>query len=281
MSTFSERHNYSESRTVIQYEALDEETRIALWNLMFAHSKMLENEGNVGYYPEDQLGRLLWADFLKKPIDEFNYPSRAWALAKPIVLEGDWYETYDLVEFLLLAQPLARHHSELARTVNLELENKLAGYRVISGKVVPVDSEAAASAITDALLAASAQPLAGVRHHLATAIELLADRPKADCPNSVKESISAVEAVCEIVTGEGVLSKALPKLAGAGMRVHPAQVEGWKKLYGWTSDEDGVRHSAKAIPEVDQATAKYMLVICSAFVSLLIEEARKAGVAGF
>jgi hypothetical protein len=280
MATFSERYNHTESRTVVQRESLDELTRIALWNLFYEFNEKLPHFYPASAYPQRDLARLIWADYLEKPLDEYSTIAETWRFAKHRVLKSEWYEACNFMEFLLAANKMKPLQVELARTLNLELEAKLTGYRLIDRKVVPVDSEAESAAISEALDDATSEPLSGVRHHLITAINKLADRAKPDYPNSVKESISAVEAMLELITKESVLSKALPKLTTSGVTLHPAQLAAWKSLYGWTSDEDGVRHSAKAPPNVDQATAKYMLATCSAFVSWLIEAARKANVPG-
>ncbi len=54
-----------------------------------------------------------------------------------------------------------------------------------------------------------------VNIHISKAITLLSDRDKPDYENSIKESISAVEALCEVITGvkgkEATLSKLLKK----------------------------------------------------------------------
>jgi hypothetical protein len=107
-------------------------------------------------------------------------------------------------------------------------------------------------------------------------VRLLADRQNPDYPNSVKESISAVEAITKRITGENTLGAGLKKLQTAGLNIHPALKDGWLKIYGWTSDENGVRHGAIDAATIDQTVAKYMLVSCSAFVSYLVEEGRKA-----
>lgn len=78
------------------------------------------------------------------------------------------------------------------------------------------------------------------------------------------------------MSGENDLAAGLKKLDSAGLTVHPALKQAWMKMYGYTSDESGVRHGAIEAATVDQSLAKYMLVTCSAFVSYLIEEGRKA-----
>jgi hypothetical protein len=49
--------------------------------------------------------------------------------------------------------------------------------------------------------------------------------------------------------------------------------QGFKNLFRYTSDEDGVRHAAKDEPTVSFDEAKFMLVTCSAFVNYLTPKA--------
>ena len=58
--------------------------------------------------------------------------------------------------------------------------------------------------------------------------------------------------------------------------IHGALKSGFKCLYGYSSDEDGIRHAILEQPSVGFAEAKYMLVSCSAFVNYLIEKANSA-----
>ena len=68
-----------------------------------------------------------------------------------------------------------------------------------------------------------------------------------------------------------------PKITlGAGLKilgldsVHQSLKEAWLKMYGWTSDESGIRHSLTTGADPGFAAARYMLVACSAFVNYLI-----------
>jgi hypothetical protein len=157
--------------------------------------------------------------------------------------------------------------------LNNLFERELVGYRLIGLEITPVDSSAEAEAVTGAL--SDADPISGARHALERAVKLLTDRATPDYPNSIKESISAVEAVVKRLTGEGTFGDGLKKLEDAGLKVHPALKGAWSKMYGWASDEPGVRHGSTDAADVDQALAKYILVSCSAFVSYLVEEGRK------
>ena len=111
-------------------------------------------------------------------------------------------------------------------------------------------------------------PYFTVKKHYNKAIEkLYKDR---DYANSIKESISSVEAMCQVINGgKEVLNKALKNLK---IKIHPALEQAYIKLYSYTCDENGARH-ANGIGEKNAtfSEAKYMLISCSAFVNYLKE----------
>lgn len=118
-------------------------------------------------------------------------------------------------------------------------------------------------------------PYSSVYDHLSKANKLIADRSKPDYENSIKESISAVEALCKILTGitgkESCLGKMLKKLEEKGIVIHPGLKAAFNSLYGYTSDANGIRHAGNiGGPASTFEEAKFMLVSCSAFVNYLI-----------
>lgn len=279
MATFSERHGYKEVRTLIQRESLDDETRLELWNLL----AVLPREFDKYHQDATERGILeaLWLWYFKNARDEMPYSTVVWRMIKDAVLTRDWNEVLDLIEqFMKYWDRLETDRSAKLKQVflqalNQRFEQELVGYRIIGLEITPVDSSAEAEAIGGALSDANA--IAGARHALDRAVELLADRATPDYPNSIKESISAVESVVKKVTGEGQLGVGLSKLEAAGLTIHPALKQAWLKMYGWASDADGIRHAGIEAADADQALAKYVLVTCSAFVSYLIEEGLKVG----
>lgn len=62
-------------------------------------------------------------------------------------------------------------------------------------------------------------------------------------------------------------------------KLHPSLKEAFQKLYGYTSDAQGIRHALMDEPTLDVEDAKFMLVSCSAFVNYLVVKAQKAGIA--
>lgn len=276
MASFSERHGYKEVRSLVQRESLDDDTRIEMWNLL-----AVLPGGFRKFYQDDTEHKILeslWVRHFKALRDEMPYDSAVWNHIKAQTLTGPWNEVLDLLEALVkqwnrIETGRAAMKDAFLAGLNNLFELQLVGYRLVGLEITPVDSSAEAEAITGAL--ADADPIAGARHALDRAVELLADRAMPDYPNSIKESISAVEAVVKKVTRAGDLGTGLKRLEDAGLPIHSALKSAWLKMYGWTSDDDGIRHGSIEAAAADQALAKYMLVTCSAFVSYLVEEGRK------
>lgn len=189
--------------------------------------------------------------------------------------DGIWFRIYDFIEKYLKIKD-----EEVAKTMadefNRTLEEEVAPYRVLDGLVVPIVNEIELKTLKQVICS----NYDSVSIHIKKALELYSERQKPDYENSVKESISAVEAMCNIITGmvgaNATLGNAIKKLKEAGVHIHPAMENAFKQLYGYTSDASGIRHGGIEFANVPSEDAKYMLVFCSAFVNYLIEKWIKA-----
>lgn len=94
----------------------------------------------------------------------------------------------------------------------------------------------------------------------------------------MRESIHAVESVARVLSNKSrsSLGPALDKLAKeAGL--HPSFKQGLLKLYGYTSDESGIRHSLLDKPSrVGAAEAQFMIGACAAFISYMLAKGRES-----
>ena len=108
-----------------------------------------------------------------------------------------------------------------------------------------------------------------IRNHFSAALKHLSDRQNPDYRNSIKESISAVEALCRQITGESTLGNALRVWEKKGVKIPSSLKSSIEKLYNYTNDKrTGIRHALMdetESPQYDEA--KFMLVACSAFVN--------------
>lgn len=194
----------------------------------------------------------------------------------------EWYRKFDLIEKTLvylkrvyIDNPRGRHPQmqqviyAFVRNMNHFLKDLNYGYRVVDNLIVPVSSDEEVDTIKKAI----SDSRDNVKVHLHTALELYSKRPDADYRNSIKESISAIEAFCREQTGENTLGPALNKLKKKGIVIPKMLVVAFEKLYAYTCQPDnGIRH---ALMDEDgtyvpgQEEAMFMLVSCSAFLNYL------------
>lgn len=203
MSLFSQRMGFNPTRSLVQRENLDEETRVALWNLLVIFREILEHRVYQQYKNDGYLEGVLlamWTNTLKEPRDEYPGDAKVWQRLKSGVLEFTWFDALDLVESFAKDVERLQPDSEsyqfwegFTEAANDRFEHYMVGYRFIGTEITPVDSSAESEAVEDALDATAS--LKGARHSLTRAVDLLANRQNPDYPNSMKESISAI-AVC-------------------------------------------------------------------------------------
>ena len=76
---------------------------------------------------------------------------------------------------------------------------------------------------------------------------------------------------------ESTVRTMLKRLEENGVKLHSALKLGFDRLYGYTSDAQGIRHALIEEPTIDFEDAKFMLVSCSAFVNLLRARSGESG----
>lgn len=268
MPNFSERLGLKPVRTIAQVGSMDDALRNTLWNAL---SSFFESTS----CDEGDFTRALWWHFFKKPVDTRPIYNSGfgtsyvdvWAEVRDFYFTSDWNVVYDFVEFVLKCYP---HADKLHANIGRALRAESAGYRLLNGRVVPITDEHEVGEVA----AAASDAYGPVAAHLRSAIDLLTDREKPNYRNSIKESISAVEAMAKIVANEpkATLGDALKALERNG-KLHRSLKEAFLKLYGYTSDAQGIRHALVDEANLSQADARYFLVVCSAFINLLKAQA--------
>jgi len=282
---FSQRKGLKPVKSMIQVDFMDDELRNGLWNALKlfywdrVHHRPLG--GIISLHKDMQiLFKRLWYNFFKKPLDTLDdrWPTTYKEIRK-YFFSYEWYEVYDFVEFVANNYPDRNNkvNSKFMRFCNSILERELSAYRFVGDKITQITSEAEISEVEEAL--ERSEPLKAVNTHLKRALDLLADRKSPDYRNSIKESISAVEAICKLITQDkgATLGQTLKKIEGK-VGLHPALKKSFSSLYGYTSDAEGIRHALHGGPSLSLEDAKFMLVSCSAFINYLIIKALKGGI---
>lgn len=276
---FSQRHGYTPIKNAIQLEAIDDALRNALWSALQIHYwNTVQSDrdimgaryrlSNYGNEKIQLLCQRLWLDFHKLPLDTLpNGWGEVSDYLRKFFFSCKWYEVYDFVEFVAQFHPEDNRNAQFIEEANMFLEREVSGYRFVDGRIVQITAKEEIEAIE----AASTNGNGPVREHLERALQLLADRRTPDYRNSIKESISAVEAVVKSISGadSGTLGDLLKRLARKHP-IHPALEGAFTKLYGYTSDAKGIRHALMDDDRVTFDEAKFMLVACSAFVNYVL-----------
>lgn len=268
-NTFAQRHGYRPIRQAIQFESMDDALRFALWDTL--RIALDSFDSNAFYYreyrdPGVELFYAIWSEYFHQPTDTVpKVLSDAVKKLREYFFKAEWFDVLSLIEFVADNLRAAKAFVELA---NHDLEREMSAYRFVEGVIVPITDDVEIEAIETAV-SESGGP---VGTHLMTALGYLSDRKNPDYRNSIKESISAVEAAAREIAhnDKATLSDALRVLPG---KLHPAFRDALTKLYGYTSDKDGIRHALRDDPDVTFDEAKFMLVVCSAFVNFLRERA--------
>ena len=207
------------------------------------------------------------------PKNDIFKQKNAEALQKHVLDSAEWYTIFDFIERYLGVSDETTS-KKMANEFNRILEDEVSAYRIIDNLVVPVTNESELATIEEAMNL----PYDSVQTHISKALSLYADRKNPDYENSIKESISAVEAMCCIITGmtgaQATLGAAIKKLKDNGVHIHSALERAFSALYGYTSDENGIRHGGIDFKNAPAEDAKYMLISCSAFVNYLMEKWR-------
>jgi hypothetical protein len=206
--------------------------------------------------------------FFKQPADKIDYGAYVNEQALNVFIQrANIGQLFNLVEFFV------RHRGcsgELKRELADAFVTARAAYRVFDNNhIAAIGTAEQAAAFERAIADAEANNSTAVRKQLIAAGVALRN---SDWAASVRESIHAVEAMAvRLVPGADTLGAALKVLEQRGY-LHGGLKAAFGSLYGYSSDEEGVRHALVFGDEaqVDEADALFMLGACASFVSYLL-----------
>lgn len=239
-----------------------------------------KHEGTKDYPEIEDNYRKIWVGYLRKPIDEFLKVANTNAVAiKPIFMTGEWFHVYNFIEFILVhTDSLTETVADLRKAINSVLQANNSGYYLHKDQFIPITNHTEVKEISDLEKNTLKYKLKGIKVHLETALKSLSLKPEPDLRNSIKESISMVGTIARFIEPSNDLSKALYKISEKG-KIDKQLLEGFKKLYHFTSGEGGIRHELMDTgTNLDFETARYFLISCSAFTNYLISEGIKTGI---
>lgn len=283
--TFSQRYGYVPLPDPMQMEKLSDDLRIEIWNaireilLSIRNHAVYEYHGEY-YFAEESsqfiervLGRVLIIaeDEIDTTYDE------VFSQFKTLILEGSFNKVLDLVE--IMANDSDYVKEEIVNRISKSFERCATAYYLDMSRYpyqfFPRSNEAQGEAMQKAIKTIRDGGMKGAETHLRQAAEHINAQQFAD---SISDSIHAVESVARRIDPKSkTLGPALNSLEKADLIKHPALKEAFSKLYGYTSDEQGIRHSLtdKNSPDVDLDEAMFMFGACASFAAYLVNKHHK------
>lgn len=282
---FAERMGF-EDFSIIQIDSISERLRNRLFNFYINYTESFEDSNyteraKIYRHMVDRLGLLDTGIYNLQILKIRFIDSKG---------QFQWYVPYEIIELLLEGEIIYEKEKRyfrgkqcskadilnaLSKEVNQILEEEHSGYRICDNKFIKITEEVEIAAIEKA----AQSPFEVVKSAIKKAIWLFSNKEKPDYENCIKEAISAVESMCCVITGESGTQATLGKMLGGleehGVVIHKAMQESFKKLYGYTSDEGGIRHGSIDFKGAYEEDARYMLVSCSAFVNYLTDKYRR------
>ena len=274
---FSERKGIKHFSDMVQINDLNERTRNKIYSLIS------ESFNNLDMDLKKEFVKYLYKELFSKTerdipmyIGRYDY-EKVFDTIYIIITKYNYIDIFTFIEGIInffeilddvtynVRYNMYSYKDEFENSISNIFQEENVNYRIINNKITDIVDKQQINSIEETLN----NPYKEVSRHYSKAIEQLYSLR--DFDNSIKESISSVEAMCQILTkkNKATLGDTLKLLKG---KIHPAMESAFEKLYGYTSDANGIRH-ANGLGEGNSTfeEAKYMLISCSAFVNYLKE----------
>jgi hypothetical protein len=273
--TFGQRQGLEAMPSQLSLGTLSPQLRALLWDAIHKsymdHVKIRSGAVSLRYLlsPWTDLIRDYWIRRMFRNADEVGDWSWGLKLVKSIATSEDYLVVFNFVQFLLERDDVP---NGLSGAIQIALHESRAAYRVIDRLMVPVASDEQANAVQIALATVATSPAKGAATHLRNAASHLTLGRWSD---SIRESISAVEGVAKSIEPTAdTLGPALAKLK-TSISLNPTLASAFGKLYGYSSDEKGIRHALVFDDQaaVTERDALFMFGSCASFVAFLVSAA--------
>ena len=281
--SFSQRYGYEALPKPMQSEGISEDLRKAIWNetrrLLIsdrgAHDADDAEFWNIEryYFRSSEMKRLVErviGKYERKLEEEVSTSyERTESFFRNVILEEKFNKILDFVEILIndTDQLLS------AEKIQTLFEQHGAAYRLDTTRFpyqfLPCANKEQGDATQIAIGTLQDSGMSGASTHLRRAASHLNNQQFSD---SIANSIKAVESVARLIDQSAkTLGPALDSLEAKGILKHAALKEAFKKLYGYASDEKGIRHALtnrdNANVGIDEAV--FMFGACASFAAYL------------
>lgn len=277
--TFSQRYGYEPLPEPMRLEEISDDLRREILN---AIREVILKGALPPFYLEEEAKRFVervLGEIFKKAEHEIDatYGDALIQFGK-LTQNSPFNVVLNLVEIVANDGP---HTEDFVSRVSESFEKYAAAYRLDTSqrpyRFFPQTSKEQSEAVRQAIETLRHGGMDGASTHLRQAAENI---NAGQYGNSIADSIHAVESVAKNIDQRAnkTLGPALDSLARAGLLKHRALQEAFKKLYGYTSDEQGIRHALleKSSPDVGLDEAVFMFGACASFAAYLVSKHEKA-----
>ena len=273
--SFSQAQGYEDIPELLKIEELPSTARTQIWNLLYVHLDS-SSKSTAVYYQKYVAGN--WEKILKNlhcsfdnlAVDDWQTDFEAHRTKLRKHIEGDSFNrVFDRLQFIIRDTNCS---SQFIRKLNHVFEKCGLAYTIDESRpptIFPVATPEEGTTLIESLQTLRKAGLEGSSSHLRNAAHNINQK---DWAGSVRESIHAVESVARRIDPKAsrTLKPALNSIEKV-VELHPALKDAFAKLYGYTSNQQGIRHAL-----LDSATAKvrveeavFMLGACASFSSYL------------
>ena len=283
--TFSQREGKASLPEVMKLGHVPRKFRQLAWHSV---DSAIGNKAHFDFdfYDDDHHSRgidhIIWSyrfEIQLKTHDVISHskPSKDREVSRNILLDGEYHDVITFVEYILRHEECS---DKLYASLIQAFDQSPIAYFVekINGQptIIPRINREAGEATRRAIETICEGGMDGAATHLRQAAERINARQYAD---SIADSIHAVESVARVIDpkASGTLGPALKSLEKTGLLKHPVLTETFKKLYGYTNDEQGIRHALleRNAADVGQDEAVFMFGACASFAAYLTDKHRQ------
>ena len=285
--SFSQAQGYEDVPGPLKLEELPRDARTQIWNLFFEHiSRSTRTVEDPSFALDtNTLIATPWYEILlakhlrldRGPLDEWDSEfSGIRQGLREYVEKRPFNKVFDLIQFVM-------RHPQCPPAFIKQMKTTFADCQLAytidverPPTVIPAVTPSEGATVVESLQQLREAGLDASAAHLREASGSI---NASDWAGAVRESIHAVESVARQLDpgASSTLGPALDSLKKRG-RLHPALKKAFGELYGYTSDEQGIRHSRldQMKSPVGQDEAVFMLGACASFASYLWRK-HKAG----
>ena len=280
--TFSQRHGYEALPQPMRLEEISDALRREIWNavrtLLLSYRKGFSVDSYYFHANGQKFIERAFGKFQKRSEDEVStIYGRVMNICKNVVTTHQFNLVLDFLEIMIDEQKGSREFGDRIKEL---FESHGAAYRLeISAfdcQFIPCASKEQGDAVQQAFETLREGGMEGATTHLRDAAGHINAGQFAD---SISDSIHAVESAARVLDPKAskTLTPALNSLEKAGVLKHRALKEAFAKLYGYTSDEQGIRHALldQNAADVGLEEALFMFGACASFAAYLTEKHRQ------